>query len=125
VPQAEYLEKAGVKIDLVIEIHVSDERIINRMSGRRVCPDCNASYHIIYKKAEDGETCKCGTKLTIRDDDKPEVVLRRLTAYHEQTAPLKGFYESKNILKTVEGQEEVADTTRLTFEVINNFKQAV
>lgn len=124
VPQAEYLEKAGVKIDLVIEIYVPDEKIINRMGGRRVCPDCAASYHIVYKPAKD-DICSCGAKVIIRDDDKPEVVLRRLTTYHEQTAPLKDFYENKKILKTVEGQEEVADTTKLTLETVKNFKQAV
>ena len=122
VPQAEYLEKAGVNIDLVIDIDVADERIIARMGGRRVC-DCGASYHIDYKPSKDGETCdKCAEKLIIRDDDKPEVVLRRLKTYHEQTAPLKDFYGSKGKLKTVIGQEEVADTTRLTMEVIKNFK---
>jgi adenylate kinase len=123
VPQAEYLEKAGVKIDLVIDIDVADEKITARMGGRRVCPDCGASYHVEYKPSKNGEDCNnCSSKLAVRDDDKPEVVLRRLATYHEQTAPLKDFYGKKNILKTVEGQEEVADTTRLTFEVIKNFK---
>jgi adenylate kinase len=123
VPQAEYLEKAGVKIDLVIDINVADEKITARMGGRRVCPDCGASYHVDYKPSKaDGKCDNCPGDLAIRDDDKPEVVLRRLATYHEQTAPLKGFYGGKNVLKTVEGQEEVADTKRLTLEVIKNFK---
>jgi adenylate kinase len=126
VPQAEYLEKAGVRIDLVIDINVSDERIIARMGGRRSCLECGASYHVVYKPSKDGESCDaCGAKLILRDDDKPEVVLRRLTTYHEQTAPLKQFYGAENMLKTVIGQEEVADTTRLTLEIINNFKAGV
>ena len=122
VPQAEYLEKAGVKIDLVIDIDVSDDRITARMGGRRVC-DCGASYHVTDKPSKDGKTCdKCSAGLIIRDDDKPEVVLKRLATYHEQTAPLKDFYGSRGKLKTVIGQEEVADTTRLTMEVVKNFK---
>jgi len=123
VPQAEYLEKSGVVIDLVIDIHVPDEKITERMSGRRVCRVCGASYHIVYKPSPRGDRCgRCEGQLVIRNDDKPEVVLSRLETYHEQTEPLKDFYADKGILKTVIGQEEVADTTKLTFEVIRNFK---
>ena len=122
VPQAEYLEKSGVAIDLVIDIDVPDEKIIERMSGRRVCPMCGASYHIIYKPSHRGDICgRCEHRLIIRDDDKPEVVLSRLETYHSQTAPLKGFYGERGILRTVIGQEEVADTTRLTFDIIESF----
>jgi len=121
VPQAEYLEKSGVVIDLVIEIFVPDDKIIERMSGRRICPLCGASYHILYKPSHRGDICgRCEGRLIIRNDDKPEVVLNRLEIYHRDTAPLKDFYGSRGILKTVIGQEEVADTTRLTFEVIQN-----
>jgi len=123
VPQAEYLEKAGVKIDLVIDIDVSDDRITVRMGGRRSCLACGASYHVDYKPSKDGKSCdSCSAELTIREDDKPEVVQSRLTTYHKQTAPLKDFYTGKGKLKTVIGQEEVADTTRLTMEVIKSFK---
>jgi len=124
VPQAEYLEKSGVVIDLVIDIDVPDEKIYERMSGRRVCPDCGASYHILYNPPENGDICdKCGKgRLIVRNDDKPEVVLQRLHTYHEQTEPLKDFYAENGILKTVIGQEEVSDTTKLTFDVIKNFK---
>jgi len=121
VPQAEYLEESGVKIDLVVNIHVPDEKIIERMSGRRMCPLCGATYHIIYKPSHRGEICgRCEARLITRPDDKPEVVLSRLETYHEQTEPLIEFYGNKGILKTVIGQEEVEDTTRLTFEVIES-----
>ena len=122
VPQAEYLEKSGVVIDLVINIYVPDEKIVERMSGRRVCPGCGASYHIVYKPSHRGDTCgRCEHKLIIRNDDKPEVVLSRLETYHRDTKPLEDFYGSKGILETVIGQEEVADTTRLTFDIIEKF----
>ena len=121
VPQAEALEKMGVAIDLVISIEVADEDIVKRMSGRRVCESCGSSYHVIYKPSKDGESCeKCGSPLTVRRDDMPEVVLSRLVTYHEQTEPLKDFYASRGVLKIVHGQEELADTTRLTAEAIEN-----
>jgi len=123
VPQAEYLEKAGIAIDLVIDIYVPDEKITERMGGRRSCPGCGASYHIVYKPSHRDDMCgRCEHKLIIRNDDKPEVVLSRLETYHRETKPLIDFYKQRNVLKTVVGQEEVADTTRLTVEVIENFK---
>ena len=119
VPQAEALDKMGVEIDMVISIEVADETIVSRMSGRRVCANCGASYHIDFKPSKDGKTCDaCGTELTIRRDDAPEVVKSRLDIYHEQTEPLKAYYEKTGKLKTVVGQVEVADTTRLTFDTI-------
>ena len=122
VAQAEYLEKSGIAIDLVINIHVPDEKIIERMSGRRVCPLCGASYHIVYKPSHRGDICgRCEARLIIRDDDKPEVVLSRLETYHRDTRPLIDFYDKKGVLKTVIGQEEVADTTKLTLDIIQNF----
>jgi len=121
VAQAEYLEKSGVPIDLVVNIHVPDEKIIERMSGRRTCPACGASYHIIYKPSHRGEICgRCEARLIIRDDDKPEVVLSRLEIYHKNTKPLIDYYAQKGVLKTVIGQEEVADTTKLTLDIIQN-----
>ncbi|MCL2158898.1 MAG: adenylate kinase [Oscillospiraceae bacterium] len=123
VPQAKYLKEAGVAIDLVIEIYVPDEKIIERMSGRRVCPLCGATYHIVYKPSHRGEICgKCEARLITREDDKPEVVLKRLENYHRDTEPLKDFYAKLGMLETVVGQEEVADTTRLTFEVYDKHK---
>jgi adenylate kinase len=122
-PQAEYLEKSGIDIDLVIEIFVPDEKIAERMGGRRVCPGCGASYHTVWKPSPRDPVCgRCEATLKIRDDDRPEVVLSRLEIYHRDTAPLKDFYAEKNLLKTVVGQEEVADTTRLTLEVVENFR---
>ena len=120
VPQAEALDTMGVTIDMVISIEVPDETIVTRMSGRRVCGSCGASYHTEFKPSKDGKTCDaCGTELTIRRDDAPEVVLSRLETYHEQTEPLKAYYEKTGKLKLVVGQVEVADTTRLTFETID------
>ena len=121
VPQAEALSRMNVEIDLVISIEVSDEDIVKRMSGRRVCAKCGASYHTIYNPSKKGEFCdKCGDPLTIRKDDKPEVVKSRLDIYHEQTEPLKDYYKSMGKLEIVIGQEELADTTRLTLGVIDS-----
>lgn len=119
VPQAKALDEMGVAIDLVVDIEVKDEDIVTRMSGRRVCPGCGASYHTVFKPSADHENCdKCGTALTIRKDDMPEVVLDRLKIYHEQTEPLKEYYSKAGNLKTVIGQEKVEDTTALTLSAI-------
>lgn len=119
IAQAEALDKLGVEIDFAVSIEVSDERIVKRMSGRRTCLKCGATYHVDYKPSADGTTCdKCGETLTTRRDDTPEVVLDRLKTYHEQTEPLKAYYEKLGKLWTVEGQEEVADTTALTFAAV-------
>ena len=116
IPQAEALDNMGVKIDAVVSIEVADEKIVERMSGRRVCPACGASYHIVYKpSAKEGVCTKCGADLIIRKDDNPDTVLARLHTYHQQTEPLKGYYANKGLLIEIEGQEEVADTTALTF----------
>ena len=121
IPQAKALGEMGIQIDRVIDIEVADDKIVQRMSGRRVCPDCGASYHTEYKKPDkDGICNNCGAELIIRKDDKPEVVLDRLSVYHEQTEPLKDYYDEKGILKVVEGQEEVADTTALTFKALED-----
>ena len=119
IPQAEALDAMGVKIDAVVSIEVADEKIVERMSGRRVCPTCGASYHILYKPSEKEGVCtKCGADLIIRKDDNPDTVLARLHTYHKQTEPLKGYYANKGILIEIEGQEEVADTTALTFAAL-------
>ena len=120
VPQAEALERMGVNIDKVIEIYVSDEKIARRLGGRRVCESCGSSYHVVYKPTKVEGVCDaCGGKTVIRKDDEPATVLERLKVYHEKTAPLKDFYESRGKLRTVIGQEEVAETTRLTLDAIN------
>ena len=119
VPQAQALDEMGVSIDLVVEIEVEDKRIVDRMSGRRVCAACGATFHTLYLPSKDGEKCdRCGADLTIRPDDMPEVVLDRLKVYHELTEPLKEYYGEKGILKVVKGQEKVEDTTSLTFKAI-------
>lgn len=120
IPQAEALERMGIDIDRVIEIAVSDEKITQRMSGRRVCLQCGATYHLEYKKPQvDGVCNHCGDALVQRKDDQPETVQERLRIYHEQTEPLKDFYAAKGKLFIVEGQEEVADTTRLTLAAVD------
>ena len=118
IAQAEALEKMGVEIDAVLSIDVSDERIVARMSGRRVCK-CGASYHIDYKPSKVEGICdKCSSELYIRADDKAETVITRLHNYHAQTEPLLAFYNERGKLVRVEGQEEVEDTTRLVREAL-------
>lgn len=119
VPQAEALEKMGVKIDKVIEIFVPDETIQKRLSGRRVCEGCGASYHVDFKPSkEEGKCDKCSGNVVQRKDDHPDTVIERLKVYHDQTAPLKDFYAGRGILETVEGQEDVADTSKLTLKAV-------
>ncbi len=119
IPQAAALDEMGIAIDKVIDIEVADERIVARMSGRRVCPKCGATYHTEYKKpAVDGVCNNCSEALIIRKDDEPETVLERLKIYHAETEPLKDYYAKKGILRMVEGQEEVADTTALTLKAV-------
>ena len=115
VPQAAALDEMGVAITDVISIEVADEDIMTRMSGRRVCKKCGATYHVKYKPSPAGENCGvCGEPLTIRADDDPAVVKSRLEIYHAQTEPLKEFYDQKGLLKIVYGQEKLEDTTALT-----------
>ena len=119
VEQAEALDKMGVQIDKVVEIAVSDEAITARMSGRRVCEGCGNSYHIEYKPTKVEGICEaCGAKVVQRIDDKPETVQARLKTYHEKTAPLKDYYAKRGKLVTVEGQNEIAETSRLTLAAI-------
>lgn len=119
VAQAEALDAMGVDVDCVLSIEVSDADIERRMTGRRVCEKCGASYHMLYKKPATEGTCdSCCGKLIQRKDDAPETVRDRLRVYHEQTEPLKSFYAAKGKLKTVEGQEEVRDTTALVFQTL-------
>ena len=119
IPQAEALVEMGIEIDKVIDIDVPDEKIVERMSGRRVCPACGNSYHLLYKKPEKDGICNaCGAELIIRADDHPDTVKDRLEVYHSQTEPLKDFYGKKNKLFIVEGQEEVADTSALVLKAL-------
>ncbi len=119
IPQAEALDASGIVIDRVIDIEVPDEKIVARMSGRRVCEQCGASYHMLYKHPKVEGVCdSCGGTLVQRKDDHPDTVLDRLRVYHEQTEPLKAYYEKQGKLKIVEGQEEIADTTALTLKAV-------
>lgn len=119
VAQAEALEEMGINIDRVIEIRVPDKKIIERMSGRRVCENCGSSYHIVYNPPKEEGVCdKCSGKLVQRVDDKPETVLSRLETYREKTEPLKDYYCKKRKLISVEGQEEVSDTAKLTMAAV-------
>ena len=112
IAQAEALDKMGIVIDLVLNISVSDETIVSRMSGRRVCPTCGATFHTLFKPSAKGDKCdKCGAELTIRKDDAPETVMARLETYHKETEPLKDFYAQRGLLKSVENQPSVEATT--------------
>ncbi len=124
VAQAEALDSMGVRIDKVIEIDVPDEKITARMSGRRVCEGCGNSYHIVFKPTKVEGVCDaCGAKVVQRIDDKPETVQARLKTYHEKTAPLRDYYAAKGKLVTVDGQDEIAETSRLTLAAIRGGSQ--
>ena len=123
IPQAEALDGMGVRIDAVLSIEVADDAIVERMSGRRLCSGCGASFHVKYNpSSKDGVCDKCGKSLYVRDDDAPQTVIKRLKTYHDQTEPLKAFYEKKGLLVTVEGQDKVEDTTALVFAALKRFE---
>lgn len=114
IPQAEVLDKAltelNDKVDFAINVDVPDENIINRMSGRRACVTCGATYHVVYAPTKVEGICdKCGSELILRDDDKPETVKNRLDVYHKQTQPLIDFYNGKGVLKSVDGTVPMND----------------
>ncbi len=114
IPQAEVLENAlserNDHIDYAIDVDVPDENIIRRMSGRRACPSCGATYHIVnVPPAKEGICDRCGASLVQRDDDKEETVKNRLDVYHSQTAPLIDFYTKRGVLKTVDGTQDMQD----------------
>lgn len=114
IPQAEVLDKAltelNDKVDFAINVDVPDENIINRMSGRRACVTCGATYHLVYAPTKVEGVCdKCGATLILRDDDKPETVKNRLDVYHKQTQPLIDFYSAKGVLKEVDGTQPMND----------------
>lgn len=112
IPQAESLDaalaKLGEKMDVAINVDVPDENIVTRMSGRRACVSCGATYHVVFNPTKVEGVCDvCGEKLILRDDDKPETVQKRLGVYHEQTQPLIDYYQKAGILKTVDGTMEM------------------
>ena len=119
VPQAEALERMGVTLDKIVSIEVPDEKIVERMSGRRVCSACGASYHVVFNPSKDGVHCdKCNTQLTTRTDDAPEVVLSRLEVYHSTTEPLKDFYLERGNLAVVDGVGEVEEISARTLKAL-------
>ena len=123
IPQAEALDKMGVKIDAALSIEVADEKIVERMSGRRICSGCGASYHVVYNPPKTADVCDaCSASLYTRDDDAAETVLNRLETYHKITEPLKDFYAAKGLLICVEGQEKVEDTTAEVMKALSKFE---
>ncbi len=114
IPQAKALDEAlaklGDKVDYAINVEVPDENIINRMSGRRACVSCGATYHLVHIPPKTEGICDtCGAELILRDDDKPETVKKRLDVYHDQTQPLIDYYTNSGILKEVDGTQDMAD----------------
>lgn len=119
VAQAEALEQMGVAIDKVVDLEVADEVIMRRLSGRRVCSACGASYHLEFKPSRETDRCdRCSGPLIVRKDDEPATVRDRLAAYHEQTEPLVDFYRQRGKLVVVEGQDTIADTTALLLKAL-------
>ena len=119
IAQAEALEAAGITFDAVISIEISDEAIMERMSGRRVCENCGASYHVAaVPPRREGVCDKCGGKLVQRKDDAHETVKARLEVYHQETEPLKDFYARRGLLKPVENQPSVEATTEAVMRAL-------
>ncbi|MGN0481896.1 MAG: adenylate kinase [Lachnospiraceae bacterium] len=123
IPQAEALDKAlaelGESIDYAINVEVPDENIVNRMSGRRACVGCGATYHIVYNAPKAEGICDaCGEKLILRDDDKAETVQNRLAVYHQQTQPLIDYYGAKNVLKEVDGTVDMEDVFNAIVKIL-------
>ena len=123
IPQAEALDAMGVKIDAALSIEVADEKIVERMSGRRICSGCGASYHVKYNPPKVQDVCDtCSASLYTRDDDAAETVLIRLETFHKTTEPLKDYYAAKNLLICVEGREKVEDTTAAVMSALAKFE---
>lgn len=123
IPQAEALDNAlnaiGEKVDYAINVEVPDENIVRRMSGRRACVGCGATYHIVYNPTKTEGVCdRCEKELILRDDDKPETVEKRLNVYHEQTQPLINYYDGKGVLKEVDGTVDMNDVFNAIVEIL-------
>ena len=124
IPQADVLDKEltklGDKVDFAVNVDVPDENIVRRMSGRRACLKCGATYHIEHIPPKTEGICdKCGSELVQREDDKPETVQNRLSVYHEQTQPLIEYYDKKNILKTVDGTKDMQEVFNEIVNILN------
>lgn len=123
IPQAESLTAAlaerGEKIDYAVNVDVPDENIVNRMSGRRACIGCGATYHIVYNAPKKENVCDtCGEKLVLRDDDKPETVQKRLGVYHDQTQPLIDYYKKAGVLAEVDGTQDMEKVFQDIVEIL-------
>ncbi len=123
IPQAQSLDAAlheeGTAIDYVINIEVPDENIVRRMSGRRACTECGATYHIVHMPTRVEDICdRCGSKIVLRDDDKPETVLKRLNVYHEQTKPLIDYYQAADTLVKIDGTKSIEEIFKTITEVV-------
>lgn len=117
IPQAWALERNNVFLDAAVSLEVPDELIVNRMSGRRICPDCGMTFHIANNPPKKEGVCDfCGAKLVSRKDDAPETVLARLKTFHEQTEPLKDFYDKRGKLKLIPSQSAITATTITIFK---------
>ena len=117
--QAEAMEQAGIIFDNVVSIEIADETIVDRMSGRRVCESCGASYHIVAVPPKTAGVCdKCGGKLIQRKDDEPETVKARLEVYHKETEPLKAFYAERGLLRSVDNQPSVEAVSEAILSVL-------
>lgn len=110
--QAEALDASGAEIDKVLLIDVSDETIVERLSGRRECKECGTPYHVVYKPSPNGDRCTCGGELIQRADDNEETVRNRIGIYHEQTEPIKDYYEAQGKLVVAKGEDDLAETTK-------------
>ena len=118
--QAHALDKAGIHIDRVVDIEISDEEIMDRMSGRRVCEQCGETFHVQANPPKQTGVCdNCGGKLVLRKDDAPETVKERLEVYHAQTEPLKDFYAQRGILCEVANRLGIAEMTSAVMEALN------
>ena len=112
IPQAEAMEQLGIDIDCALSIEIEDETIVSRMSGRRTCKNCSQTFHIVSNPPKQEGICDfCGGELTIRKDDAPETVKARLQIYHDETEPLKAFYESRGKLVSIDNQPTIEATT--------------
>jgi len=123
IPHAESLDATlaslGESVDYAINVEVPDEKIVNRMSGRRACVGCGATYHLVYAPTKTEGICDtCGAELILRDDDKPETVLKRLGVYHDETQPLIDYYRGKGILKEVDGTMDMSDVFHAIVEIL-------
>lgn len=119
VPQAVALDEMKIKIDKVIDIEVADEEIVSRLSNRRVCLKCGATYHLVFNKPKRENICdKCGDTIVLRQDDEPKTVKERLSVYHNQTEPLKKYYQNQNKLYPVIGEGSIEEISALIVEAL-------